>query len=29
MTEFLSGEVFFLESDPYYTLTNPAMLTVL
>lgn len=24
MTEFLSGEVFFLESDPYYTLTNPA-----
>ena len=24
LTEFLSGEVFFLESDPYYTLTNPA-----
>ena len=24
MTEFLSGEVYFLESDPYYTLTSPA-----
>ncbi len=24
LTEFLSGEVFFLESDPYYTLTSPA-----
>ena len=24
LTEFLGGEVFFLESDPYYTLTNPA-----
>ena len=24
LTEFLTGEVFFLESDPYYTLTNPA-----
>ncbi len=24
MTEFLSGEVFFLESNPYYTLTSPA-----
>lgn len=24
MTEFLSGEVYFLNSDPYYTLTNPA-----
>ena len=24
LTEFLEGEVFFLESDPYYTLTNPA-----
>lgn len=24
VTEFLSGEVFFLEPDPYYTLTNPA-----
>lgn len=24
VTEFLSGEVFFLESDPYYTLTSPA-----
>ena len=24
LTEFLDGEVFFLESDPYYTLTNPA-----
>lgn len=24
VTEFLSGEVFFLESDPYATLTNPA-----
>lgn len=24
VTEFLDGEVFFLESDPYYTLTNPA-----
>lgn len=24
VTEFLSGEVFFLESDPYYTLTNPS-----
>ena len=24
MTEFLTGEVFFLESDPYCTLTNPA-----
>lgn len=24
VTEFLSGEVYFLESDPYYTLTNPA-----
>ncbi|MBA4697969.1 MAG: S8 family peptidase [Ruminococcus sp.] len=23
MTEFLSGEVYFLNSDPYYTLTNP------
>lgn len=24
VTEFLSGEVFFLESDPYCTMTNPA-----
>lgn len=24
MTEFLSGEVYFLNSDPYYTLTNPS-----
>ena len=24
LTEFLSGEVYFLESDPYYTLTSPA-----
>ncbi len=24
LTEFLSGEVYFLESNPYYTLTNPA-----
>lgn len=24
LTDFLSGEVYFLESDPYYTLTNPA-----
>ena len=24
LTEFLTGEVFFLESDPYYTLTKPA-----
>ena len=24
LTEFLTGEVFFLESDPYHTLTNPA-----
>ena len=24
LTEFLSGEVYFLEPDPYYTLTNPA-----
>lgn len=24
LTEFLTGEVFFLESDPYCTLTNPA-----
>ena len=24
LTEFLSGEVYFLESDPYYTLTAPA-----
>lgn len=24
LTDFLNGEVFFLESDPYYTLTNPA-----
>ena len=24
VTEFLSGEVYFLEPDPYYTLTNPA-----
>ena len=24
VTEFLDGEVYFLESDPYYTLTNPA-----
>lgn len=23
LTEFLSGEVFFLDSDPYYTITNP------
>lgn len=23
VTEFLSGEVFFLESNPYYTITNP------
>ena len=23
MSEFLSGEVYFLESDPYYTLTSP------
>lgn len=23
LTEFLSGEVFFLNSDPYYTITNP------
>lgn len=24
LKEFLSGEVYFLQSDPYYTLTNPA-----
>lgn len=24
VTEFLTGEVYFLEADPYYTLTNPA-----
>lgn len=24
VTEFLSGEVYFLSPDPYYTLTNPA-----
>ena len=24
VTEFLCGEVYFLEPDPYYTLTNPA-----
>jgi len=24
VTEFLDGEVYFLESDPYTTLTNPA-----
>lgn len=24
VSEFLSGEVYFLEADPYYTLTNPA-----
>ena len=24
LKEFLSGEVYFLESNPYYTLTNPA-----
>jgi subtilisin family serine protease len=24
LTEFLSGEVYFLNSDPYYTLTSPA-----
>lgn len=24
LSEFLSGEVYFLESDPYYTLTSPA-----
>ena len=24
VTEFLRGEVYFLEPDPYYTLTNPA-----
>ena len=24
VTEFLNGEVYFLEPDPYYTLTNPA-----
>lgn len=24
LTEFLGGEVYFLESDPYYTLTNPS-----
>lgn len=24
LTEFLSGEVYFLESDPYFTLTSPA-----
>lgn len=24
LTEFLKGEVYFLESDPYYTLTNPS-----
>ena len=24
VTEFLSGEIYFLEPDPYYTLTNPA-----
>ena len=24
VTEFLSGEVYFLDPDPYYTLTNPA-----
>lgn len=24
VTEFLDGEVYFLESDPYYTLTNPS-----
>lgn len=24
LTEFIGGEVYFLDSDPYYTLTNPA-----
>ena len=24
VTEFIDGEMYFLESDPYYTLTNPA-----
>lgn len=24
LSEFIKGEVFFLESDPYYTLTNPS-----
>ena len=24
LTEFLNGEVYFLEADPYYTLTSPA-----
>lgn len=24
VTEFLSGEVYFLDSDPYYTITNPS-----
>lgn len=24
VTEFLSGEVYFLDSNPYYTMTNPA-----
>lgn len=24
ISEFLSGEVYFLDSDPYYTVTNPA-----
>lgn len=24
LSEFLSGEVYFLDSDPYYTITNPA-----
>lgn len=27
VTEFLSGEVFFLESSPYYTITNPGNVT--
>lgn len=27
LTEFLSGEVFFLESSPYYTITNPGNTT--
>lgn len=27
VTEFLSGEVFFLESNPYYTITNPGNTT--
>lgn len=27
VTEFLSGEVFFLESNPYYTITNPGNAT--